>query len=503
MITRQQSRHRARDAGAAATAEFAPEDKRRRVGSLARAPPSAAQGCDADSLGIIFSFLELPELAMAARTSTRWLHVAAERTASLRWLVEIPPSSWPELARSRLRRHIGGLRYSRWGNGLSGRVDPLPFNLLSSLLPALPVLVQLELFLMHENPQEALLPLPHTLRVLHLSFVREPTAATAQMLATAVSACTQLLELQLHISPDSMGSWTPKPRVSDAFLQRMIDVCGTCTSLQIVDFSFPRPEDDAIRTDIDLAPLLQCAAALQRLHMSGLRLKSAHMLVIKQLSQLHWVDVGRLSPELLAELCTPPHQLQQLEILNCGDAKFDVAEMQHVLKIPSLTRLHVGHYTDAALALLPRLPLREVSFSGGVFNADFDSPECLYATLQQCHAVQCLRLSYVTLTRQQGVAILTAMSQLKRVTLWNCPMPDGLVFLHRAPPSLTSLELERCYSLNPRHLLRDLKPVPQLQELIVNECFFGKLSKAQIRQLTPPSKLLPNLKHFDYIPYEG
>jgi len=107
----------------------------------------------------------------------------------------------------------------------------------------------------------------------------------------------------------------------------------------------------------------------------------------------------------------------------------------------------------------------------------------------------------VTLTRQQGQALMAAMPQLTNMKLWNCPLPDGLAFLQRAPPTFQCLELERCYSLEPRVLLRDLKHVPQLQVLLINECF--QLSRAQLRLLTPPSNLLPRLTLFDHIPYEG
>lgn len=498
MSGRRRGRH-ALDSTSAASAGPPPlqPHKRRRAGSPEH-PPSAAQRCDTDSLGSIFGFLELPELAYAARTSGQWLH-AAEKAASLRWQVKTPPSRWPELARSRLRRHIGALRFSRYGHGIGRRVEPLSLSTLTSLLPALPTLLQLDVFLAHEQTHGAGLPLPPTLRALKLSFVSEPSAATAQMISSAIRSCPQLLDVQVHISSDRIGP-SAKIHVSDAFVQCMIDACGSCTELQTMELSFPGPASEATATDIDLAPLLHCNA-LQRLHLSGMLLKPAHMRVIKQLPQLRWIDVGTLSSELLAELCTPPHQLNQLEILNCREAKLGVAEMQHVIQIPSLTCLHAQHYTDAALAFLPRLPLRDLSFSGGFATNDFDSFECMFAAMLQCHAVQRLRLSYVTLSRQQGEALMTAMAQLQCLTLWNCPLPDGLAFLKRAPPSFRNLELERCYSLEPRVLLRDLKHVPQLEVLLLNECF--QLTKAQLKQLNPPSKLLPQLKVFDHIPYEG
>jgi len=116
---------------------------------------------------------------------------AATKMASLRWKVKASPTRWPELARSRLRCHIGALLFSRYGHGIGRRVEPLSVPALTMLLPALPALLQLDIFLAHDQAPSEVLPLPTTLRTLHLRFVHEPSAATAQMLSSAIHSAAR------------------------------------------------------------------------------------------------------------------------------------------------------------------------------------------------------------------------------------------------------------------------------------------------------------------------
>jgi hypothetical protein len=201
-----------------------------------------------------------------------------------------------------------------------------------------------------------------------------------------------------------------------------------------------------------------------------------------------------------------------LKELHCDDGRstnlirLDAEDMEQLLHLPALTCLEDAYFSDAALSFLPRFPLlHEVRFVGESIleRQNFDSADALFAALAQCRTVERVDLWNIELTRARGEAMLVGMPKLNSMTLWDCHMPDGLSFLRCASSTLVTVDFEWCQTLTPGQLPRGLQYVPQLHELIINECFVEDMTEAQERMLTEEAmkNLLPNLESYQYWPY--
>ena len=433
---------------------------------------SPAQSCAADTLTLVFGFVELKEMTRAARTCKAWLATAAkEKPRGLSWtfwraerLAAVCTSSSP------LKRHIARVVCRRSSCLLSptqlAQLRQLPeLTALSARLSAM----DLKRLMEDEEGGRALAELmaafPPRLRRLTLVLPKARTAALWQLLLDALPAMKGLEQLSL----------TPA-----------VDI---------------EPSHSA---EMSLEPLLQLPR-LTHLERDLGRLTVSQLRIIQQISTLQSFSLGvaRWSAAQLSALCRPPHRLQQLQEVDLRWTDINEAAMAELICLPALTTLQPDSLAPSAIAFLPRLPrLQRLRLCLGsiAYAASREAEKsALVSALSACEALTHLTLAYGECTESFGDQLISmeAVPRLRSLVIYSCSLPS-LRFLAHAP-NLKKLCLLGCKDVRPGHVVDVGAFAPQLQRLRVEDCPGLQLDDAEERMLTPPGALgLPRIHEFDY-----
>jgi len=167
---------------------------------------------------------------------------------------------------------------------------------------------------------------------------------------------------------------------------------------------------------------------------------------------LQWIE---LPPNctITAEMIPLLLQLPQLHTFNFASVSPSLSSLDFLAQMPSLKEIHV-----------------EYGFKNDILSARDALLSTLSVTLSN---VTELRIGGSNLHTQKFRSLLTHFPQLRELTLSICTDIDSLSFLDPVRSTLCSLELLYCWRLHP--------------------------SPAETEALTPPSTLIPTLKHFRYI----
>jgi hypothetical protein len=199
------------------------------------------------------------------------------------------------------------------------------------------------------------------------------------------------------------------------------------------------------------------------------------------------------------------HQLQRLQKINMQSVALGVRLVQGLLALPNLTELELESIDPACFSLLRSFGnLRRLSISPGPDRMDGAAIADLLSSLRAMPNLFKLRLVphnddwNTAKWRQLLDGLDAAAPQLRELTLIKCTLPS-LARLN-AGAQLRVLHLHGCdfmfaRATVSRALLQWLQSMRHLEHLCVLGSF-GSLTAAQFMQLTPPSSLVPSLRHF-------
>jgi hypothetical protein len=222
----------------------------------------------------------------------------------------------------------------------------------------------------------------------------------------------------------------------------------------------------------------------------------------QQLRQLHGLRSLQCSSVSLSTLLVLPHQLQLSELSCSIDSEADAAALAY---LPSLTKLTLSMAVNAPLDLLAHLPLLtsfSLFFRSIVDNA---AGATVFAALQTCSRLTELALHGCnSFTSQQLAGCLHHMPELQSLTLELCTALTSLDFLSTGTlrNTLTKLKIGDCAKRIPLLQLCKVHELHNLRNLHLRQSTFDKpLDELTCQLHKPPSRLLPHLQHFIYIPF--
>jgi hypothetical protein len=433
-------------------------------------PLSAAQRCAADTLTLVFGFVELEEFVPAARTCKAWLVAAAkekprglirsfEQARQLRAFCE---SSSP------FKKHISRIDCS----------DKFSIDLT---------------------------------RLTQLSQLTELTALNVQLNVADVTRLMDaegggaLAALQAAFPPKLRELTMSMPTAQTAVCQLLLDALPAMAGLE--QLSLDDAAADQTAEALSLEPLLQLPRLTRLKWLIGY-LAVPQLLIIKQIATLQFFDPGTDDwlPDQLSAFCRPPHRLQRLEEIKMHNTDIDAAMMADLVCLPALTSLEPHFLASSAFALLPRFPqLQRLSASLGsgddALDQQAERSALLVSALTACPALIDLTLNRGECSESFCGQLMQAVPRLRALRFETCYLPS-LRFL-RHVPNLKRLTLLDCRSVRVGHVIGIGAFASQLESLSLDNCAGLRLDKAEVQLLTPPGALgLPHLREFYYYPPE-
>jgi hypothetical protein len=437
------------------------------VAAAATASPlSAAQRCDRDSLSVIFSCCErIGDIATAARTCHSWRAAALLCQSDCCADVSLARAAFLQMLQSPLRFHLFTLTLCE---AISGE----------DLLQAHTRWPQLE----------------------ELTVEVDGTS-----LVVLVGSAEGAAAFNAHAWPSSLRSMFIRMRDADPVgLQPLLDTLPSAAGLEEVFLLF-RSGDPAV----SLSPLLQLHR-LTRFHVNCCLLPE-QLLVVKQLRSLTQLGmaVGQWTLEDLRLLLVDgPHQLQRLKNIDVSSTRLDDNSMQALMTLPNLTELQPVDVDPHCFPLLRSFTkLRKLRVSSGA--GDVSDPEAadLLSSLRAMPDLTNLKIRDWSGAIIIKTALLdglgAAVPQLRKLSLSQCralPPLNGL----STCAQLRKLKMTRCRRAASTHgsqpiddVLQLLRSLRHIEHVELRYCS-PPLTDAQRAQLTPPSLLIPSLKHFHW-----
>jgi hypothetical protein len=280
----------------------------------------------------------------------------------------------------------------------------------------------------------------------------------------------------------------------------------------------------------DLTPLLQLPQ-LTHLFLPRRSLTRPQLAVVKQLHTLTELGISRDTwriGDLHMLLSDGPHQLQRLQKIMLQFVHLDVELLQSLLALPSLTELEPMSIDPSCFPLLHSLSfLRKLVISPTPDAADAGMLDgaAIAELLSSLRGMP--NLSYLVLGPERPPSrdpddphpdgpdgpllnyaawrkvldgLDAAAPQLRELTLIRCTLPS-LAQLN-AGAQLRVLRLDDCrfedvQAATTEEFQQWVRSMRHLERLTVIRCFLP-LSDPQRQQLSPPSFLLPSLRHFHW-----
>jgi hypothetical protein len=403
------------------------------------------------ALESVFAFCSLEELAPLLRVSKEW--TAAVQTMRPLGAVALSKSPLQLICASRLSRHIGSLHCEC----LPSSSAEASQSLLSSAR-----LSHLHSLTLTMTDTWSLLVLPTRLRHLHVRFLLSGYVAAAQNLrdldaAVAVIAALPMLEsLTLYVAGASTCCLTPLTN-APALHTLVLDL-----------------HDGVFRSPRNIAALRNMP------HLRSLAFQP--------------------SSGVLTRLVEAPHQLK-LETF-CTAVPFADEDGDAIVQLPTLTTLSIRlgiRHTDF-LRQLPNLRSLRMDFWQCVGRTDTERiVESLHSLVRLTMLrVEMLGSRSTPLTSDHLAACLRHMPLLTNLHLSYVRGLDSLRFLSDGPitHSLKELDLSYARPQLPLAELAHIHVLTALTKLRLESVFDEPLAEPTARLYTPPSPLLPSLRHF-------
>jgi hypothetical protein len=411
-------------------------------------------------LSVVFSFSEgLRGVLSIARTCRNWYAAAGQRLSSCRAKLVLDRAVFLQMLHSPLRCHVAGLE-------LRGAKSE-------------------DLLLLHERCSQ--------LEELTIRLDGDSIAALA-------NSHDDVAAFNAHAWPSSLRSLSLPVGDQDAIVLQPLLNALPCSAVRLQSLSLVTRGGDS---RLDWAPLLQLPqlTSLSMNHSPS----SPQLAVVKQLC-LTALDVseGHCPRESLRVLLSDePHQLQRLQKISMHECSLDVESMQMLLTLP-LTELQPWQLDPRCFPLLRSFAmLRQLRVAPqfGILS-DADAAELLssLSALPNLISLEIVGRSLSAVIKEMLLDGLAAVApQLHELRLFGFSPLPSLARL-AACTQLRSLHVVEC-SRQSRSSIRnvlDLLPLLRhLERFFVTDCRL-RLSDEQRAQLTPPSVLVPSLKHFEW-----
>jgi hypothetical protein len=286
-----------------------------------------------------------------------------------------------------------------------------------------------------------------------------------------------------------------------AVQQTVVDAIAQLPQLTELTLSFK----DCSGPSLSLRPLLRLQQ-LTRFTLRGMyELAPEECSVLKQMSSLRFLSLNRGGWEdgQLEALCEEPHQLQRLEELNLGNSILRAEDMVLLQRLPGLTALEPDSMSPSCLPFLSSSSfpaLRRLSIIDDAMEPEWGAEDIppLLAALSRCPVLTDLYMAGLAhLSSADTATIARALPQLRKLELSGM---DGLRSLRFLPLLPQLEELSLMFGDLEAKDLRAVLRLPRLRRLQLHDCMgLDSLTRAL---LTPPSRLLPTLTDFDYLPPE-
>jgi hypothetical protein len=438
-----------------------------RPGSL-----SIAQRCDQDSLSVIFSFCEgLPVMAVAARTCRLWYVAAGRRQSSCHGGKRIPGLEWDailQVLQSPLRIHLSVLRIGH-GNRMSTGADLL------QLFAGCP---QLEELIVSMDAHS-------------IDTLTESPDGTAPFSAHAWPSALRRVQFDLY--------------GYDVDLQPLVAVLPPSSDSGLPTIDFVLIED----AWMDLTPLIPLS---QRTSLCVYNeMPDSSLAAVKQMRGLVDLSLSQRWPgvsDILKLLTEGPHQLQRLETISMNHhMTFNVQAMQALQTLPNLTAMEPSSIHPSCFPLLSSFVKMRTLCVVPEPSVDEAAVRALLSSLRALTELRSFEISGDQMTPELQATLLDGLAgvapQLRELTLSAFASLPSLHAL-RGCAKLRKLEMSGCglaaaAASDGSHSIDDvlqlLQSLHHLEWLEFDYCDLP-LTDAQRAQLTPPSVLVPSLRHF-------
>ena len=222
------------------------------------------------------------------------------------------------------------------------------------------------------------------------------------------------------------------------------------------------------------------------------RLNKRHANEVRAIPNLTCFALGLQDPEMQL-LLRAPHQLQLQGVCVVGPLDDKLTGL--LASLPHLTVLSVSHAN--AVTLLSWLPnLHTLRLFDLALQEPLPEPQQMIAGLGQLAQLTNLVIMTSPLTCAHVSALLSRMTAVRKLGLWNMPELESLAFLSSEPlaSTLTSLTLKDCR--HPQFTTLALRPVyflKELTELYVKDCFSDPINEFTLAAFKPPVARMPKL----------
>jgi hypothetical protein len=212
------------------------------------------------------------------------------------------------------------------------------------------------------------------------------------------------------------------------------------------------------------------------------------------MSSLRSIELPYFSSQAqLLSLVSPPHQLHRLEALSLNGVDVSPSTLEQLAtNVPTLTRIEPPLMDVECLPILVKFKqLRHLQI--GLSNRSQSRFSTLAPHLHAFGQLRSLRLEQFTFKRDEEVVqLMSAMPHLEELKLHKVRLPsfNGLA----AAVSLTSIHISCCPGVNFDGLCQLAKCTRLTSLQLAGR--HSPLTWKQVADLTPPSKLLPNLRWF-------